>query len=146
MTPAARIALEIQACENGTVEAPLWEYLLGWADWQKEKTLLEMEEYRKFLDGKRPRHHPFGFENIPSLNPSLFDFQRDLTKWALRLGRASIWCDCGLGKTFVNQEWLANILSPIPTTQLSRQIAVMLRIPIGENLGSGIDSPVSPDR
>jgi len=33
------------------------------------------------------------------LNPMLFDFQRDIVKWALAKGRAAIFADCGDGKT-----------------------------------------------
>lgn len=39
------------------------------------------------------------------LHPSLFPFQRDLTLWALRRGRAAIWADTGLGKTRMQVEW-----------------------------------------
>jgi len=35
----------------------------------------------------------------------LFDFQKDLTVWALRKGRAAIFADTGLGKTFMQLEW-----------------------------------------
>jgi len=35
----------------------------------------------------------------------LFDFQRDITRWALRIGKAAIWADCGLGKTWMAIEW-----------------------------------------
>jgi DNA modification methylase len=35
----------------------------------------------------------------------LFDFQRDITKWAVRKGRAAVFADTGLGKTFVQLEW-----------------------------------------
>ena len=35
----------------------------------------------------------------------LFPFQRDVTLWALRKGRAAIFLECGLGKTFIQLEW-----------------------------------------
>lgn len=35
----------------------------------------------------------------------LFDWQRAIVKWALRKGRAAIFADCGLGKTFMQVAW-----------------------------------------
>ncbi len=55
--------------------------------------------YAEFLEGKRITHEAAGFADARSipLNPRLFDWQRDLVHWALRVGRADHWCDCGLG-------------------------------------------------
>lgn len=39
------------------------------------------------------------------INATLFPFQRDLTRWAVRKGRAAIFADTGLGKTFMQLEW-----------------------------------------
>ena len=39
----------------------------------------------------------------------LFDFQRDIVRWALRRGRAAIFADCGLGKTPMQLEWARHI-------------------------------------
>lgn len=63
--------------------------------------------YSDFLDGKRITHEAAGFQDARTiqLNPKLFDWQRDLVHWALRVGRADHWCDCGLGKTFMQLEW-----------------------------------------
>jgi hypothetical protein len=35
----------------------------------------------------------------------LFDWQRDIVRWGLELGRASLFEECGLGKTFQQLEW-----------------------------------------
>jgi hypothetical protein len=35
----------------------------------------------------------------------LFDFQRDITIWALKKGRSAIFAGCGLGKTLMQLEW-----------------------------------------
>ena len=43
------------------------------------------------------------------LNPMLFDFQRDIVKWALAKGRAAIFADCGDGKTAMQLEWAEQI-------------------------------------
>ena len=39
------------------------------------------------------------------IHPMLFPFQRDLTRWAIRKGRAAILADTGLGKTIMQLEW-----------------------------------------
>lgn len=39
------------------------------------------------------------------LNPKLYQFQRDIVRWALAKGRAAIFADCGLGKTPMQLEW-----------------------------------------
>ena len=51
MTPLEQCDMEIAACENGTYDAPLWHYLLGYADWQMEKRLIlaEMNDNRRIL-------------------------------------------------------------------------------------------------
>jgi len=39
------------------------------------------------------------------LNPKLYDFQKDIVRWALAKGRSAIFADCGLGKTPMQLEW-----------------------------------------
>src|SRR3990167_4196893 len=39
----------------------------------------------------------------------LFDFQRDITEWALRRGRSAVFADCGLGKTPMQLDWAGQI-------------------------------------
>ena len=58
-----------------------------------------MRDYQAFLERKVILDPSTGLGKIPTLNPALFDFQRDITAWALRRGRAAIFADCGLGKT-----------------------------------------------
>ena len=45
-------------------------------------------KYDEFLESKRIIDSPTGLTDIPELNPMLFDFQRDIVRWALRCGRA----------------------------------------------------------
>ena len=81
-------------------------------------------EYCQFLEGKRRTAHDTGIE-IPDhfISKTLFPFQRDLTRWALRKGRAAVFADCGLGKTFMQLEWAAHIpgrvliLAPLAVAQ-----------------------------
>jgi hypothetical protein len=40
----------------------------------------------------------------------LYDFQQYLTEWAIKLGRAAIFADCGLGKTPMQLVWAQNVV------------------------------------
>jgi len=63
-------------------------------------------QYEKFLSSKAIRTVASGIGVSNSqINPLLFPFQRDVVKWACRKGRAAIFLDTGLGKTFVSLEW-----------------------------------------
>lgn len=64
--------------------------------------------YEEFLDNKRITAQPVGFDPGP-LHPDMFDYQRDVTAWAVRRGRAALFQDCGLGKTFEQIEWAREI-------------------------------------
>lgn len=46
-----------------------------------------------------------------ALAPELYDFQSELVPWALRRGRAALFCDCGLGKTPMQLEWARHVVS-----------------------------------
>jgi superfamily II DNA or RNA helicase len=60
--------------------------------------------YVDFVATKAPRVHEVGF-TAGKLNKHLFDWQAQLVRWALRLGRAALFADCGLGKTLMQLEW-----------------------------------------
>lgn len=65
-----------------------------------------MSDYAAFLAGKRRTVAPVGpVVNAGQVHPMLFPFQRDLVKWAVRKGRAALFADTGLGKTFMQLEW-----------------------------------------
>ena len=50
-----------------------------------------MENYEDFLSTKRHIFEPSGFDiEINSLNDKLFDFQRDIVKWALKKGKCAL--------------------------------------------------------
>lgn len=62
--------------------------------------------YADFLASKVHRAPSSGMEvGDADVHPSLFPFQRDITRWALRKGRAAIFADTGLGKTRMQVEW-----------------------------------------
>lgn len=65
--------------------------------------------YQKFLETKKSTPSPEGIESISSINNMLFDWQQDITKWALRRGRAAIFADCGLGKSAMQLEWAKKV-------------------------------------
>lgn len=77
-------------------------------DWRVEKSLIEQEEYRTFLAKKQFPLAPAGF-TVDQVNPALFDFQRDITKWAIKKGKAALFEDCGLGKTAQQLEWASQV-------------------------------------
>jgi superfamily II DNA or RNA helicase len=67
-----------------------------------------LQTYADFLVGKAPVPHPVGFTAGP-VNPLLFAWQAQLVRWALRLGRAALFADCGLGKTAMQLEWARQV-------------------------------------
>jgi len=65
-----------------------------------------METYHSFLASKRRQVQPVGFKiDVLDLNASLWDWQAAIDQWALLLGRAAIFADCGLGKTLMQLAW-----------------------------------------
>jgi len=65
-----------------------------------------MNSYERFLEKKKIQILASGFDvDTDTLNPKLFDFQKDIVRWALRKGKACIFADCGLGKTAMQLEW-----------------------------------------
>ncbi len=75
------------------------------------------------------------------INSNLYDFQRAIVKWAIRKGRAAVFADCGLGKTFIQLEWLrivteetgvkGLIVLPLSVAEQTIQEAIKLGIKIG---------------
>lgn len=65
--------------------------------------------YKEFLNSKIQVAVPSGFE-CEKINDKLFDFQRDIVKWALKKGKAAIFAGTGLGKTFMQCEWAHRVV------------------------------------
>jgi DNA modification methylase len=63
------------------------------------------DQLNRFLEAKKPKAHFHGREIDAETNAILFPFQKDIVKWAVRKGRAAIFLDTGLGKTFIQLEW-----------------------------------------
>ena len=63
-------------------------------------------EYSEFLKNKESKFIAAGFDIDKSeLNENLFEYQKDVVRWALKKGRAALFEDCGLGKTLQQLEW-----------------------------------------
>lgn len=92
-------------------------------------------EYAQFLENKSVVDVPTGLDTLPELNPMLFDFQRDIVGWALKRGRASIFADCGLGKTPMQLEWASHVPGNV---LVLAPLAVSLQT-VGEGKKFGID-------
>jgi hypothetical protein len=65
----------------------------------------DMMKYDEFLAHKAIVDPPTGLVDIPPLPECLFDFQADITRWALRRGRAALFAGTGLGKTLMALSW-----------------------------------------
>lgn len=67
--------------------------------------------YQDFLKQKNSYSHDNGFIiDKQIIHPSLFEFQKDCVRWAIRKGRAALFHDAGLGKTRQQIEWMRIIL------------------------------------
>ena len=66
--------------------------------------------YEQFVAQKKLEAPAVGFAVDDSQLPMLYDFQRDITKWAIRRGRAAIFADCGLGKTPMQLKWAESVV------------------------------------
>lgn len=85
--------------------------------------------YQDFIENKNFILENSGFDVDKSeLNPLMFDFQKDIVRWALKKGRSAIFADCGMGKTLMQLEWAKKIggkvliVAPLSvTTQTQRE-------------------------
>ena len=69
-----------------------------------------MTDYAAFLSSKRREWGGDGVTlHVEDLPAALYPFQRALTAWALRKGRAALFADTGLGKTFMQVAWAEQI-------------------------------------
>lgn len=68
-----------------------------------------MGDYLQFLASKFKAHTPSGVDVDMSSAAHLFPFQRDIVRWALRMGRSAVFADTGLGKTRIQLEWARHI-------------------------------------
>jgi len=65
-----------------------------------------MTDYKTFLTTKRRTAPTHGRTiNETDVHPMLHPWQRRIVTWAVQRGRAAIWADTGLGKSFMQIEW-----------------------------------------
>ncbi|MCP4644532.1 MAG: helicase [bacterium] len=67
-----------------------------------------MIEYAEFIEAKTHLGGQHGFDPVwmPDI---LFPFQVSLAEWSIRRGRAAVFADCGMGKTFIQLVWAENV-------------------------------------
>lgn len=69
-----------------------------------------MSDYMDFIRSKVRRAKPTGFNvELNALPSKMFDWQKRATQWALRLGRAAMFEDTGLGKTLQQLAWAEQV-------------------------------------
>ena len=100
-----------------------------------------MKEYGEFIKNKIQVFKSVGFDiEREELNPMLFEFQKDIVKWALKKGRAAIFAGCGLGKTLMQLEWANQIykkeggkiliLAPLSVASQTKREGEKFNIPV----------------
>lgn len=82
--------------------------------------------YEQVIENKVRRLEPCGFQPSP-INPLLFDWQRRIVERAVRIGRSSIFAECGLGKTAMQLETARQI-----TEQTNRPALIFAPLAVGK--------------
>ncbi len=105
---------------------------------------MTVDAYEEFLARKAIVAPATGIPNPPPLSPLLKEHQALLTRWALRRGRAAIFADTGLGKSWMILEWArvvsqhtdkpVLVLAPLAVSQQFGRESVKLW---GEDLDAG---------
>ncbi len=99
-----------------------------------------MQNYVDFLRSKQILVAPSGFQ-ASDVNLKLFEFQRDIVRWAIERGRAAIFADCGLGKTPMQLEWASQVAS-----EYKRPVLILAPLAVSkqtEREGRKFDIPVT---
>ena len=68
-----------------------------------------MSDYAAFIERKSQLGAASGFAPV-FRDAMLFDFQEALVDWSVRMGRAAVFADCGMGKTAVQLVWAQNVV------------------------------------
>jgi len=92
--------------------------------------------YAGFIASKRSLRRFDGIDYEP--HESLFPFQRDLVRWALRRGRAAIFADTGLGKSRMEADW-ARAVSDHGRVLILAPLAVAQQL-VREAAACGVDA------
>lgn len=95
-----------------------------------------MSKYSEFLKSKKYKVSDCGTESIINIHSKLFQWQKDIVKWACRKGRCAIFLDTGLGKTFIQLEWarLLNqntlIIAPLSVARQTVRLAKLIDVDV----------------
>lgn len=103
--------------------------------------------YDEFLQQKDLLTVSTGFTvDRDKLSDKLFDFQRDIVRWALAKGKAAIFADCGLGKTLMQLEWCSQIWSHMDDKGMDCRVLILAPLSVaaqtkkeGEKFGYNVN-------
>jgi hypothetical protein len=116
--------------------------------------MIDRLDYDEFLAAKTKKREPSGFEIDEVDCEMLYPFQKDITKWALKLGKAALFLDCGLGKSPIQLAWAHHvvkhtcgrvlILAPLAVSTQTQREGVKFGIPVtvcrsGDDCRDGIN-------
>ena len=109
-------------------------------------------QYDDFINSKSKTFENMGIDvDKSTLNSNMFEFQKDIVRWALKKGRAAIFAECGLGKTLMQLEWANQIhkrtggkiliLAPLAVAPQTKEEGEKFGIPVNicESQGDVID-------
>ena len=102
-----------------------------------------MKVYEQFLTTKTIADIASGMQ-CDNVNAMLYPFQRDITKWALRRGRACVFADCGLGKTPIQLAWADEVRKEAGDVLIVAPLAVAAQT-VREGVKFGVDVTYSRD-
>ncbi|MDD2601285.1 MAG: DNA methyltransferase [Kiritimatiellae bacterium] len=106
-------------------------------------------DYNEFIAKKHIEYAETGIEiGVDDMNAMLFDWQKQVIRWALRKGKSAIFADCGLGKTAMQLEWANHvhintgmpvmIIAPLAVSKQTKREGIKFGIDVNLCL-SGID-------
>lgn len=108
-----------------------------------------MSTYAEFLEQKKRVAVGLGIRGADADVPAaLYDWQQAIVRWALTKGRAAIFADCGLGKSYMQIAWAAAIpgrvliLAPLCVAEQTVREAAKLGIVV-QYATTGVDAPDS---
>ena len=87
-----------------------------------------MNKYNDYLLTKQNANKNSGFDPlwIPDF---LYDFQKDLTGWAIKKGSSAIFADCGLGKSIMELVWASNVIQ-----KTNGKVLLLTPIAVGQQM------------
>jgi DNA modification methylase len=92
-------------------------------------TIQPLDTYQQFLANKSKSVAHSGFKidkSNPILPVELFSFQADIVCWALQLGKAAIFAQCGLGKSIMQLSW-----AKLVNHQTNQKVLILTPLAVG---------------